>query len=56
MSILIAQARSLLLGDNVNDKRKDKGSVFFNLNAAKDKSASSNGISLKEARSLFSQL
>jgi len=56
MSISIAQARSLLEGIyqpvnvNVNESSdKRKANVFFNL----DKAASSNRITLKEARNLL---
>ncbi|MGE5684533.1 MAG: hypothetical protein ACM3ZS_05245 [Nitrososphaerota archaeon] len=56
MSISIAQARSLLLGEHVNLKEssnnKSKANVFFNVN---DKAASSNRISIKEARALLTE-
>jgi hypothetical protein len=57
MSITIAQARSLLLGEHVNvneSSNKSKANVFFNVN---DKAASSstNRISIKEARALLTE-
>ena len=55
MSISIAQARSLLLGEyvNVNESSNErKANVFFNVN---DKAASSNRISIKEARALLTE-
>lgn len=52
MSISIAQARSLLLGEYVKVSSKSKANVFFNFN---DKAASSNRISIKEARALLTE-
>jgi hypothetical protein len=55
IQITIAQARSLLLGEYVNLKEssnKNKTNVFFNVN---DKAASSNRISIKEARALLTE-
>jgi hypothetical protein len=52
--ISIAQARSLFLGEQVNEIRdKRKANIFFNVN---DKAASSaNRISIKEERSVLSE-
>ena len=55
MSISIAQARSLWLGEQVNVNEVSeyrRANVFFNVN---DKAASSNRISIKEARVLLTE-
>jgi hypothetical protein len=52
--ISIGQARSLLLGEQINESRDNrKANVFFN---HIDKAASYNRISIKEARSLLSEI
>lgn len=56
MSISIRQARSLMLGEQVNESSEyHKANVFFNVNDKTASSSSTNRISIKEARSLLTE-
>lgn len=56
MSISIVQARSLMLGEQVNESSEyHKANVFFNVNDKTASSSSTNRISIKEARSLLTE-